>query len=252
MREVTINGYNVSTYYLGVVGEHNATKLIITPPAEIVNDKVAYYRVLFKLRNKADPVITTEYYSTPIEVNLVQSLTINSSLSICVVAYDSSNEYLGISKKIDGFYFDSSDYNALADHIDESYDDPVIGLKKILDSKASIEYVDTKCEEIEETLDNKVDKEDGKGLSTNDFTDEYKTELDEAYQDKHTHDNKEVLDKLGESEDNKLTFNGKEIGGGDEALTDDEIIEICSELSEFVTINNGNYLGIDSETAIAF
>ena len=29
---------------------------------------------------------------------------------------------------------------------------------------------------------------------------EYKNELDEAYQDKHTHENKEVLDELGESQ----------------------------------------------------
>lgn len=111
LREITINGYNVSSYYLGVVGEHCATKLIITPPSELICDDVAYYKVLFKLRNITEPVMTDEYYTYPMEIDLVQALTLNSSLAICIVAYDNNDEHLGISKKIDGFYFKPSDYN---------------------------------------------------------------------------------------------------------------------------------------------
>ena len=153
MREVKINGYEVSTYHLGVVGEHNATKLIITPPKDLINDAVAYYRVQFKLRNKTNPVITQEYYTYPIEVMLVQALTLNTSLTIQIVAYDNDGNYLGISKKIDGFYFDASDYNACADHIKEWMDDPIIGLRDIINSKASIEYVDTVTSGLEEQIE---------------------------------------------------------------------------------------------------
>ena len=194
MREVTINGYNVSTYQLGVVGEHNATKLIVTPPSELINDRVSYYRCMFKLRNKAGPLVTPKYTSYPMEVMLVQALTLNSSFAMCIIAYDENGKYLAISKKIEGFYFNPSDYNALTDHIKEYLDDPLIDLQKILDGKADVTYVDTKCEELEEQLDNKadkdyidgkldskVDKEEGKGLSSNDFTDELKAELETAY-----------------------------------------------------------------------
>lgn len=253
MRKVTINGYDVSTFCLGTVGEHNATQLVITPPHELLDENVAYYRVLFKLRNRKDPYITDKYYEYPIEVNLVQTLTLNSSFDMCVVAYDNNDEYLGISKKISGFYFNPTDYNGMEDAIDDYLNDPVIGLQKVIDGKADITYVDAKFDELDEALDNKVDKVDGKGLSTNDFTDEYKNELDEAYQDKHTHENKEVLDELGESQDGKLTFKGEEIGGGDvEALTDEEIILVCSDVVDFLSMGNSTYFGVDSENALAF
>lgn len=48
-------------------------------------------------------------------------------------------------------------------------------LQSIRDSITNNEYDDT---EIKEALANKVDKEDGKQLSTNDFTDEYKQKID--------------------------------------------------------------------------
>lgn len=43
-------------------------------------------------------------------------------------------------------------------------------------------------------LDDKVDKVTGKGLSTNDFTDDLKTAYDSAVTNSHTHSNKSVLD----------------------------------------------------------
>lgn len=129
MREVIINGYEVSTYNLGVVSEHNSTKLVITPPKELICDDVAYYKVLFKLRNVSNPIISQPYYTYPMEVNLVQALTINTSLDICVIAYDDNNRHLGISKKIEGFYFEPSDYNIqTASHIEEYSDEPLFNI----------------------------------------------------------------------------------------------------------------------------
>lgn len=40
----------------------------------------------------------------------------------------------------------------------------------------------------------KVDKIDGKGLSTNDLTDELKADYDDAALQAHTHSNKTILD----------------------------------------------------------
>jgi len=45
-------------------------------------------------------------------------------------------------------------------------------------------------------IENKVEKEEGKGLSTNDFTNEYKNKVDNNAQARHTHSNKSVLDTI--------------------------------------------------------
>lgn len=47
---------------------------------------------------------------------------------------------------------------------------------------------------LEETISNKVDKVDGKGLSTNDFTDTYQSDVDGNTIARHTHSNTTVLD----------------------------------------------------------
>lgn len=49
---------------------------------------------------------------------------------------------------------------------------------------------------ITNALNNKVSRETGKGLSTNDFTDEYKEKIDTSSTKSHTHNNKSVLDKI--------------------------------------------------------
>ncbi len=66
-------------------------------------------------------------------------------------------------------------------------------------------------QKINSELENKVDKEDGKGLSTNDLTDELLEKINTPIET-HTHDNKEVIDKLTESDDGKLVFDGTELG----------------------------------------
>ncbi|WP_455794252.1 pyocin knob domain-containing protein [Clostridium butyricum] len=45
-------------------------------------------------------------------------------------------------------------------------------------------------------LSQKVDKINGKGLSTNDFTDDYKNQLIDGNNKKHTHDNKSIIDTI--------------------------------------------------------
>ena len=50
--------------------------------------------------------------------------------------------------------------------------------------------------EINGLLDNKVDKVDGKGLSSNDFTSNYITQISSNSSARHVHDNKNILDNI--------------------------------------------------------
>ena len=62
------------------------------------------------------------------------------------------------------------------------------------------------------TVDNKVDKVPGKGLSENDFTSTLKSNYDNAVTNSHTHSNKTVLDNFSES-DGQLLYSGESISG---------------------------------------
>ena len=82
------------------------------------------------------------------------------------------------------------------------------GSKPIFNVEA---YLDTK-----EVIDDKVDKETGKVLSTNDFTNTYKNNVDSNTSARHTHSNKSVLD--GISSTNVTNWNGKQ-NATDNSLT---------------------------------
>lgn len=69
---------------------------------------------------------------------------------------------------------------------------------------------------VTETLNLKVNKETGKGLSTNDFTDTYKTELETSYTNNHTHSNKSALDEIVAP---VVVFNNNYGSNGDITLT---------------------------------
>lgn len=53
---------------------------------------------------------------------------------------------------------------------------------------------------VKTSLDGKVNKETGKGLSTNDFTDAYKSNVDSNTSARHTHSNKSVLDGISSTD----------------------------------------------------
>lgn len=52
---------------------------------------------------------------------------------------------------------------------------------------------------VDGKLAGKVDKEAGKGLSTNDFDDTYKSHVDESYEMRHSHSNQSELDQITEN-----------------------------------------------------
>lgn len=74
-------------------------------------------------------------------------------------------------------------------------------------------------ESVKDMLDGKVDKVAGKGLSTNDFTDGYKGQVEANTNARHTHSNKAVLD--GISAQNVSNWNGKQ--SALTWMTDDEV-----------------------------
>ncbi len=80
--------------------------------------------------------------------------------------------------------------------------------------------------------DNKVDSVAGKGLSTNDLTNELKNSYDDAVNEAHTHTNKEVIDKFSE-QDGQLLYNGEEIkGGGGTGSLNKEVVTTLPSVSE--------------------
>lgn len=71
------------------------------------------------------------------------------------------------------------------------------------------------------TIKDKVDKVEGKGLSTNDLTDALKNQYDEAVVDKHTHANKQILDEITApyTEEEKTKLEGIESGAQKNTVT---------------------------------
>lgn len=67
--------------------------------------------------------------------------------------------------------------------------------KKYLDLDGLSRY-DSKIKNEIPDISGKVDKETGKGLSTNDFTDTYKDNVDDNTSARHTHSNKYILDQI--------------------------------------------------------
>ena len=61
---------------------------------------------------------------------------------------------------------------------------------------------------VTNALANKVTKEKGKDLSSNDFTDEYKEKVDSASDSSHGHDNKAVLDSITQRDINAWNNSG--------------------------------------------
>ncbi len=67
-------------------------------------------------------------------------------------------------------------------------------LDKLIDLEQLQIVSKNKQKQIENLKEKKVDKEEGKGLSSNDFTDSYKTQVEANTANRHTHSNKSILD----------------------------------------------------------
>ena len=104
------------------------------------------------------------------------------------------------------------------DYIDEKISNLVNSAPETLDTlgeiASALQENDSLITTLNTAITNKVDKVAGKGLSTNDFTDEDKTALETNTSARHTHSNKSILDLTTASytteEKNKLS--GIEVG----------------------------------------
>jgi hypothetical protein len=94
--------------------------------------------------------------------------------------------------------------------------------------------------EIETAVDNKVDKVSGKGLSTNDFTNAYKTKLDSALTSKPTYTASEVG-----AVPTTRTVNGKALSGNISLSASD-----VGALPSTTTLFSGNYNDLTNKPTI--
>ena len=75
-------------------------------------------------------------------------------------------------------------------------------LDKLIDLEQLQIVSKNKQKQIDNLKEKKVDKEEGKGLSSNDFTDSYKAQVEANTANRHTHSNKELLDTYTQTEAN--------------------------------------------------
>ena len=157
-----------------------------------------------------------------------------------IVSFDADGNV--ISKDLEKIEIDTSDFvtkeegkGLFSGSYNDLTDKPEI---PSVEGLASEDYVTDKIAEIEiPSLDGYAKTEDVPTV-TNDLTDELKQSYDNAVADSHTHDNKSVLDKLSETDEGILLFNGSEIQGGGE----DAVIPYIGD--------NGNWYVNENDTGV--
>ena len=192
-----------SSYDLGYIGEHNATEITFIPSDELKNDpRTAAYYLAFDTGGHIIPS-EVKRINEPFSVTLQQQLTKNHCMSIQLIAVDTEENFIGKTEFLRGFHFKASAKEFNTEPIED--DDVLLAEihantaarhthsnKALLDTYSQTEndladavnkkhthsnkdFLDTLNQE---TLDEKVDKIPGKGLSTNDFTDAKKQKLE--------------------------------------------------------------------------
>ncbi len=147
---------------LGKQGEHNATELIIKPPAEMLNyENLKHISVVFSVGTMR---ITSEPIEASEEIRLILSRAYTSVnvVSVQIEGYDENDNLLVKSEKFEDLIFETSIGGA------------------------------------EKDIDNSTPSLQNLNLNT---------------AARHTHENNDVLDLIGQ-EGGNLTFNGQSIGGG--------------------------------------
>lgn len=103
---------------------------------------------------------------------------------------------------------------------------------------------------ITENFNKKVNIVKGKGLSTNDFTDEYKNMIDGTYIQSHTHTNKDVLDGITNTKinewNNKTNFTQTTLYKSNTGEIGDVHFDINPVIFNYIDIEYGNVSNVHS------
>ena len=103
---------------------------------------------------------------------------------------------------------------------------------------------------ITENFNKKVNIVKGKGLSTNDFTDEYKNMIDGTYIQSHTHTNKDVLDGITNTKinewNNKTNFTQTTLYKSNTGEIGDVHFDINPVIFNYIDIEYGNVSNVYS------
>lgn len=208
MRQTVID-FECQSYPLwaGYLGEHNATEIVVTKPADLSG---AMYSLAFMTNGE---VIHSKYFSAneEIKVALWQQLTQDNNLFVQLEAYDEYGDYLGKSAMVKLILSNSAhgtDVVADADNPDvyaeiaqnsifrETLEDNVDALDKL-----------TLSEKGKLLFDGKPIESGGTGGGG--LTEEQEENIELNTEARHTHENKSILDKFGINEaKTRPTFGG--------------------------------------------
>ena len=152
------------------------------------------------VNNTFIPIKTSELYNdnqfiSAKEQNLTDEEKLQARENIGAGTSNFSGDYEDLINKP---YIPSYENVPTKDYIDEKISDLVNSAPETLDTLGEIASALEENEDVISALNsvvsNKVDKVAGKGLSTNDFTNEDKTNLEENSLARHSHTNKSILD----------------------------------------------------------
>lgn len=189
----------------GRIGEHNATELIIIPPALLsTNEKISHYIIAFAVECKvihSKPISKMDELKIPLWKQLTQS----EFLTVQLEGYDSEREFIGKSEPVrlrflhsvcgEDVPADTDNHDFISDYLKNRH---THSNKDVLDNFAQ--------DESGNPLYN------GRVIGGSGLTEEQVTQLNENTFARHTHSNKEsVLDKFALNERGELLFDGKPI-----------------------------------------
>lgn len=172
------------------------------------------------VNNTFIPIKTSELYNdnqfiSAKEQNLTDEEKLQARENIGAGTSNFSGDYEDLINKP---YIPSYDNVPTKDYIDEKISNLVNSAPETLDTLGEIASALEENEDVISALNsvvsNKVDKVAGKGLSTNDFTNEDKINLEENSLARHSHTNKSILDSTTASftTQEKTKLSGIEVG----------------------------------------
>lgn len=195
MRQITVD-FTSQTYplFAGYLGEHNATELIAVKPVDMSG---AMYSLAFMTNGE---VIHSKYFSADeeIKVALWQQLTLDNDLYVQLEAYDDNGDYLGKSttaKLVLSNSVHGTDMVADADNPDV--------YSEIAQNSAFRETLEDNVETLDKLTTSALGgllfdgKPVGDGSGGGGISDELYQEIVANTEARHTHENKDILDKFG-------------------------------------------------------